>query len=400
LNRIIRGGAPCTASRFLPVFRGVVSTTLQRPSGRRRGKGPLWRRGYDSDVSPAHDPASGAPSAVTDLLGRPLHDLRISVTDRCNFRCTYCMPKEIFGPDFAFLPRDQVLSFEEIERLARAFVTLGAEKLRITGGEPLVRRDLPVLIGMLAPIRRPDGGAIDLTLTTNGSGLRRLAGPLRDAGLQRVTVSLDSLDDATFAAMNGVDFPVAKVLDGIAAAQEAGLGPIKINMVVRRGINETSIVPMARWARDAGVILRFIEYMDVGHTNGWRLDDVVPAAEITAAIDAEMPLAAMPAQYRGEVANRWRYRDGSGEVGVIASVSQPFCGDCTRARISAEGKLYTCLFSADGHDLRAVVRSDATDDDLREAIAKVWRVRDDRYSELRTAATADLPRVEMFAMGG
>jgi cyclic pyranopterin phosphate synthase len=350
-------------------------------------------RGYDSRVSPVDH-------AVLDLLDRPLHDLRISVTDRCNFRCTYCMPKEIFGPDFAFLPRSEVLSFEEIERLARSFVTLGAEKLRITGGEPLVRRDVPVLIGMLAAIRRPDGGPIDLTLTTNGSALRRLAGALKDAGLQRVTVSLDSLDDATFAAMNGVDYPVEKVLDGIAAAQEAGLGPVKINMVVRRGINETSIVPMARWARDAGVILRFIEYMDVGHTNGWRLDDVVPASEIVAAIDAEMPIELLPAQYRGEVANRWRYRDGSGEVGVIASVSQPFCGDCTRARISAEGKLYTCLFSGEGHDLRAVLRSEATDDDLREAIAKVWRVRDDRYSDLRTEATADLPRVEMFAMGG
>ena len=367
----------------------AVSTGREfgRRAGTERG------RGYDSRVSPVDH-------AVLDLLDRPLHDLRISVTDRCNFRCTYCMPKEIFGPDFAFLPRSEVLSFEEIERLARSFVTLGVEKLRITGGEPLVRRDLPVLIGMLAAIRRPDGGPIDLTLTTNGSALRRLAGELKDAGLQRVTVSLDSLDDATFAAMNGVDYPVEKVVDGIAAAQEAGLGPVKINMVVRRGINETSIVPMARWALDAGVILRFIEYMDVGHTNGWRLDDVVPASEIVAAIDAEMPIELLPAQYRGEVANRWRYRDGSGEVGVIASVSQPFCGDCTRARISAEGKLYTCLFSGEGHDLRAVLRSEATDDDLREAIAKVWRVRDDRYSDLRTEATADLPRVEMFAMGG
>ncbi|HET9456722.1 MAG TPA: GTP 3',8-cyclase MoaA [Candidatus Limnocylindrales bacterium] len=340
------------------------------------------------------------PDRPLDLLGRPLHDLRISVTDRCNFRCTYCMPKEIFGPDFAFLPRSEVLSFEEIERLTRVFVGLGVEKLRITGGEPLVRRDLPVLIGKLAGLRRPDGGPLDLTLTTNGSALRRLAGPLRDAGLQRVTVSLDSLDDATFAAMNGVDFPVAKVLDGIAAAQEAGLAPVKINMVVRRGINETSIVPMARWARDTGVILRLIEYMDVGHTNGWRLDEVVPASEIVAAIDTEMPLEPLPAQYRGEVANRWRYRDGSGEVGIIASVSQPFCGDCTRARLSAEGKLYTCLFSAIGHDLRAILRSDASDDDLRQAIARVWRVRDDRYSDLRTEATADLPRVEMFAIGG
>jgi cyclic pyranopterin phosphate synthase len=339
--------------------------------------------------------------AVEDILGRPLHDLRISVTDRCNFRCTYCMPKEIFGPDFAFLPRSEVLTFEEIVRVARAFVELGVEKLRITGGEPLVRRDLPVLVSMLAALRRPDGEELDLTLTTNGSALRALAPALRDAGLQRVTVSLDSLEDEVFAAMNGVDFPVARVLDGIAAAQEAGLGPVKINMVVRRGINETSVVPMARWARDAGVILRFIEYMDVGHTNGWRLDEVVPADELVAAIDAELPLEALPAQYRGEVATRWRYRDGSGEVGVIASVSQPFCGDCTRARISAEGKLYTCLFSAVGHDLRAIVRDETmTGDDLRDAIGRVWRVRDDRYSDLRTEATADLPRIEMFAMGG
>jgi cyclic pyranopterin phosphate synthase len=339
-------------------------------------------------------------AAPLDRLQRPLHDLRVSVTDRCNFRCTYCMPKELFGPDFAFLPRDQVLSFEEIERIARVFVELGAEKIRITGGEPLVRRDLPVLIEMLAALRRLDGEPLDLTLTTNGSGLRRLADPLRAAGLQRVTVSLDSLDDATFAAMNGVDFPVAKVVDGIAAAREAGFAPIKVNMVVRRGLNESSILPMARWARDTGVILRFIEYMDVGHTNGWRLDDVVPADEIVARIDAEMPIEPLVSQYRGEVANRWRYRDGAGEVGLIASVSQPFCGDCTRARLSAEGKLYTCLFSADGHDLRAIVRGDATDADLQEAIARVWRVRSDRYSELRTAATADLPRVEMYAIGG
>jgi GTP 3',8-cyclase len=339
-------------------------------------------------------------AAPLDRLQRPLHDLRISVTDRCNFRCTYCMPKELFGPDFAFLPRDQVLSFEEIERIARVFVELGAEKIRITGGEPLVRRDLPVLIEMLAALRRLDGEPLDLTLTTNGSGLRRLAEPLRAAGLQRVTVSLDSLDDATFAAMNGVDFPVAKVVDGIAAAREAGFAPIKVNMVVRRGLNESSILPMARWARDTGVILRFIEYMDVGHTNGWRLDDVVPADEIVARIDAEMPIEPLGSQYRGEVANRWRYRDGAGEVGLIASVSQPFCGDCTRARLSAEGKLYTCLFSADGHDLRAIVRGNATDADLQEAIARVWRVRSDRYSELRTAATADLPRVEMYAIGG
>jgi cyclic pyranopterin phosphate synthase len=310
------------------------------------------------------------------------------------------MPKEVFGPDFAFLPRSEVLTFEEIERLARAFVELGVEKLRITGGEPLVRRDLAVLVAMLAALRRPDGQPLDLTLTTNGSVLRRLARPLADAGLGRVTVSLDSLDDATFAAMNGVDFPVERVLDGIAAAAEAGLGPIKVNMVVRRGLNEASILPMARWARTEGLILRFIEYMDVGHTNGWRLDEVVPAAEVVAAIDAEMPLEAVAPGYRGEVASRWRYRDGDGEVGVIASVTQPFCGDCTRARISAEGKLYTCLFSAAGHDLRALLRGGAGDAELRAAIGAVWRVRDDRYSDLRTEATSDLPRIEMFAMGG
>ena len=337
---------------------------------------------------------------LVDTLDRPLHDLRISVTDRCNFRCTYCMPKEIFGPDFAFLPKDQVLSFEEIERAARAFVGLGVEKLRITGGEPLVRRDLTVLVTMLAGLRRPDGGPLDLTLTTNGSALRRLAGPLRDAGLQRVTVSLDSLDDATFAAMNGVEFPVAKVLDGIAAAAEAGLAPIKINMVVRRGINEGSIVPMARWARDEGYILRFIEYMDVGHTNGWRLDDVVPAAEIVETISADMPLEPLPPNYPGEVANRWRYVDGSGELGVIASVSQPFCGACTRARLSADGHLYTCLFGTDGHDLRGPMRAGASDADLEAIIAGIWERRSDRYSELRSAATEDLPRPEMFAVGG
>jgi len=336
-----------------------------------------------------------------DRLGRPLRDLRISVTDRCNFRCTYCMPKEIFGADYAFLPRSEVLTFEEIDRIAGVFVELGVEKLRLTGGEPLVRRDLPVLVAMLAALRRPDGQPLDLTLTTNGSALRALAGRLADAGLQRVTVSLDSLDDATFSAMNGVDFPVAKVVDGIVAAREAGLGPIKVNMVVRRGINETSVLPMARWARDEGVTLRFIEYMDVGHTNGWRLDDVVPADELVATVDAAMPLEAVPPRYRGEVATRYRYRDGSGEIGLIASVTAPFCGDCTRARLSAEGRLYTCLFTGDGHDLRAIVRDPgASDADLRDAVAAIWRARDDRYSELRTEATSDLPRIEMFAMGG
>jgi cyclic pyranopterin phosphate synthase len=352
-------------------------------------------------------PIAAEPGAIADTLGRPLHDLRISVTDRCNFRCTYCMPKEVFGPDFAFLPRADVLTFEEIQQLARAFVGLGVEKLRLTGGEPLVRRDLPVLVGMLAAIRRPDGRPLDLTLTTNGSTLRRHAIPLAEAGLRRVTVSLDSLDDDVFGAMNGIEFPVARVLDGIAAAAEAGLGPIKVNMVVRRGINEASVLPMARWARDEGVILRFIEYMDVGHTNGWRMDDVVPAEELVARVDAEMPLEEVPPRYRGEVATRYRYRDEGGEIGLIASVTRPFCGDCTRARISAEGRFYTCLFTADGHDLRAVVRDPALADDvaiqeaLHARIAATWRVRDDRYSELRTEATSSaLPRIEMFAMGG
>ena len=336
----------------------------------------------------------------TDTLGRAMRDLRISVTDRCNFRCTYCMPKEIFGKDYAFLPRDQILSFEEIERLARAFVAGGVEKLRITGGEPLVRRGLPDLIAMLSAIRRPDGRALDLTLTTNGSALRTLARPLADAGLQRVTVSLDSLDDEVFGAMNGIDFPVAKVLDGIAAAMEAGLAPIKVNMVVRRGINETSVVPMAAWAREAGVILRFIEYMDVGHSNGWRMDDVVPAAELLEMLASVWPVEPADPLYRGEVANRWRYVDGGGEFGVIASVTEPFCRDCTRARISAEGQLYTCLFAVEGHDLRAVLRSDATDTELVAYIETIWTRREDRYSELRSAATANLPRIEMFAMGG
>jgi cyclic pyranopterin phosphate synthase len=335
-----------------------------------------------------------------DRLGRPLRDLRISVTDRCNFRCTYCMPKEIFGRDYAFLPRDQLLSFEEIERAARAFVGLGVEKLRITGGEPLVRRDLPALIALLADLRTPDGAALDLTLTTNGAALPRLARPLADAGLRRVTVSLDSLDDAVFGAMNGVDFPVARVLDGVAAALDAGLSPLKVNMVVRRGVNEASIVPMARWARDSGVTLRFIEYMDVGHSNGWRLDEVVPAQELIDLVTAQWPAEPAEPQYRGEVAGRWRYLDGSGEFGVISSVTAPFCRDCTRARLSADGQLYTCLFAVAGRDVRAVLRDGSSDEALVAFLADTWRARDDRYSELRSASTSDLPRVEMFAMGG
>jgi cyclic pyranopterin phosphate synthase len=329
-----------------------------------------------------------------------MRDLRISVTDRCNFRCTYCMPKEVFGRDYAFLPREQVLRFEEIERVARISVGLGVEKLRITGGEPLVRRDLPHLIEMLAAIERPDGGPVDLTLTTNGSALRALARPLVDAGLQRVTVSLDSLDPEVFGAMNGIDFPVAKVLDGIDAALDAGLSPIKVNMVVRRGVNETSIVPMAAWARDLGVTLRFIEYMDVGHSNGWKLDEVVPATEIVERLAEHWPVEAAHAAYRGEVADRWRYVDGHGEFGVISSVTVPFCGDCTRARLSADGQLYTCLFAVTGHDVRAVLRSDADDLEVAGFLERIWIRRGDRYSELRSAATSTLPKVEMFAMGG
>jgi GTP 3',8-cyclase len=323
-----------------------------------------------------------------------MRDLRISVTDRCNFRCVYCMPKEVFGRDYRFLDRRELLTFEEIERLARVFVSHGVEKIRITGGEPLVRRDLERLVEKLASI-----GGLDLTLTTNGSLLTQKALALRDAGLKRVTVSLDSLDDAVFTGMNDVDFPVERVLDGIEAAAEAGL-PVKVNMVVKRGVNEESILPMARLFRERCHILRFIEYMDVGHSNGWRLDDVVPSAEIVSTIDAELPLEPVEPNYQGEVARRWRYRDGGGEIGVIASVTQPFCGDCTRTRLSAEGRLYTCLFAVRGHDLRAVLRGGASDDDLHAEIGRIWGRRADRYSEVRSENTADLAKVEMSYIGG
>jgi len=310
------------------------------------------------------------------------------------------MPGEVFGRDYQFLPRDEILTYEEIRRLAGVFVGLGVHKLRITGGEPTVRRNLPDLVGMLAQLRTDDGEPVDLAMTTNGSALRHLAGALADAGLRRVTVSLDSLDDEVFRRMNGVDFPVARVLDGIDAAVEAGLAPVKVNVVLRRGENDGGIVALARWARDAGHILRFIEYMDVGTTNGWRLDEVVPAAEVVETIGREWPLQAVDAGYRGEVAERWRYVDGRGEIGVIASVTQPFCGDCTRARLSAEGKLYTCLFSAIGHDLRAPLRGGVTDEELGALVGDVWAVREDRYSERRAAATERYPKIEMFALGG
>src|SRR4051812_48139367 len=319
--------------------------------------------------------------ALEDTFHRPLRDLRVSITDRCNFRCVYCMPKEVYGRDYAFLPRRDLLTFEEITRLARVFAGVGVEKIRLTGGEPLIRRDVERLVEMLAEIH-----GLDLTLTTNGAVLAQKAQALKDAGLGRITVSLDSLDDEIFRAMNDVDFPVQTVLDGIEAASAVGL-PVKVNVVVKRGVNEDSVLPMARRFRDRGHIVRFIEYMDVGHTNGWRLDDVVPAADIVAALDAAFGVEPVEPGYRGEVAKRWRYRDGVGEFGVIASVTQPFCGDCTRARLSAEGKLFTCLFALRGHDLRALIRSGATDEELDASIRGFWGARKDRYSELRTANT-------------
>jgi cyclic pyranopterin phosphate synthase len=333
-------------------------------------------------------------AATLDRLGRPARDLRISVTDRCNFRCVYCMPREVYGLDHPFLPRSEILSFEEIARVARAFHGLGVRKLRLTGGEPLLRRDLERLVAMLAEL-----DDVDVTLTTNGALLARKARLLADAGLSRVTVSIDSLDDAVFRAMNDVDVPVERVLEGIDAAAAAGL-PVKVNTVVKRGLNDDGILALAEHFRGTGHVLRFIEFMDVGHTNGWRLDDVVPAAEIVARIDAVHPLEPVEPGYRGETARRWRYADGAGEIGVIASVTQPFCGDCTRARLSADGKLYTCLFATTGRDLRPLLREGAGDDELLGHLAQAWRIRDDRYSELRTSATGELPKVEMSYIGG
>jgi cyclic pyranopterin phosphate synthase len=332
--------------------------------------------------------------STTDTMGRPLRDLRISVTDRCNFRCVYCMPKEIFGRSYRFMDRKELLTFEEIERIARAFASHGVEKIRITGGEPLLRRDLEILVERLTAIR-----GLDVALTTNGALLPQKAETLAAAGLQRVTVSLDSLDDETFRAMNDVGFAVSRVLEGIDAAAAAGLR-VKVNAVVKRGVNDHQVLALARHFRGTGHILRFIEYMDVGATNGWRLDDVVSAAEIVALVAAELPLEPAEENYRGEVARRYRYRDGSGEIGVISSVTQPFCRDCTRSRISAEGRLYTCLFATKGHDLRALVRGGAGDEELRDAIGRVWGRRSDRYSELRSSRTTELPRVEMSYIGG
>ena len=339
--------------------------------------------------------AQPAAASPLDAFGRPLHDLRVSVTDRCNFRCRYCMPREVFGESFQLLPRDQILSFEEITRLARIFARLGVRKVRLTGGEPLLRNGLPDLVAMLSAIE-----GLDIALTTNGSLLAQQAAALKAAGLRRVTVSLDSLDETVFRQMNDADFPVSRVLEGIDAAASAGLRPVKINAVVRRGVNDGTAVDLARHFRGTGHIVRFIEYMDVGTTNGWRLNDVVPGAEIVRMISAEMPLEPAEPNYRGEVARRWRYVNGSGEIGVISSVSQPFCGDCTRARLSAEGWLYTCLFATQGTDLRALLRSGATDAVIEAALRGVWERRRDRYSEARAERTEPLPRIEMSYIGG
>jgi GTP 3',8-cyclase len=345
-----------------------------------------------------------ASGHVADRLARPLRDLRISVTDRCNFRCVYCMPKEVFDKDYAFLPHSSLLSFEEITRLARLFVAHGVEKIRLTGGEPLLRKDIEKLVAMLSELRTPSGQPLDLALTTNGSLLARKAQALRDAGLRRVNVSLDALDDATFRRMNNVDFSVRDVLGGIEAAQRAGLGPIKVNMVVKGGMNDQEIVPMARHFRHTPHILRFIEYMDVGTSNGWDLKEVIPSAEVVRRIDQDMALVAAAPNYSGETAARWRYRDGGGEIGVVSSVTQAFCADCTRARLSTEGKLFTCLFAGAGHDLRALLRGGRDDAEISGAIAQLWRARADRYSETRTANTAGIgpraPKVEMSYIGG
>ncbi|HXE50425.1 MAG TPA: GTP 3',8-cyclase MoaA, partial [Ramlibacter sp.] len=357
-------------------------------------------------------PAQAIPATglLSDSLGRPLRDLRISVTDRCNFRCSYCMPKEVFDKDHPYLPHSALLTFEEITRIARQFVAHGVRKIRLTGGEPLLRKNVESLVEQLSVLRTVDGEPLDLTLTTNGSLLARKAKALKAAGLQRVTVSLDGLDDAVFRRMNDVDFPVAEVLEGIAAAREAGLGPIKINMVVKRGTNEHQILPMARHFKGTDIVLRFIEYMDVGATNGWRMDEVLPSADVVKMVHAELPLVQLDPSAPGETAERWGYADGSGEVGVISSVTQAFCGDCNRARLSTEGQLYLCLFATHGHDLRSLVRGNGansggvSDEQLASAIGQIWRGRADRYSQLRGSMAPDndtgVRRVEMSYIGG
>jgi GTP 3',8-cyclase len=360
----------------------------------------------DHSAIPALPAVAQTPSgALSDTLARPLRDLRISITDRCNFRCVYCMPREVFGKDYPFLPHAALLSFEEIERLARLFVAHGVEKIRLTGGEPLLRKDIERLIERLAALTTPDNRPLDLTLTTNGSLLARKARSLKDAGLTRVTVSLDALDDALFQRMNDAGCTAEAVLDGIAAAQAAGLAPLKVNMVVKRGTNDTEIIPMAQHFKGSGVVLRFIEYMDVGTSNGWNMQEVLPSADVVARIAEHFPLVPLEAHSPAETAQRWGYADGSGEIGVISSVTRAFCGTCTRARLSTEGKLYLCLFASSGHDLRALVRGGATDVEIASAIAHIWQARGDRYSQLRGSATTDAQsgaanRVEMSYIGG
>ncbi|MDQ3060649.1 MAG: GTP 3',8-cyclase MoaA [Pseudomonadota bacterium] len=368
---------------------------------------PLADLRYASRVPPVPAQLSAPTGLLSDTLGRPLRDLRISVTDRCNFRCNYCMPREVFDKDYAFLPQTSLLSFEEITRLAKIFVAHGVEKIRLTGGEPLLRKNLEVLIEMLARLTTPAGRPLDITLTTNGSVLAKKAQSLKDAGLQRITVSLDALDDAIFRRMNDVDFPVADVLRGIEAAQKVGLAPVKINMVVKRGTNDGEILPLARHFRHCGAVLRFIEYMDVGATNGWRMDEVLPSAQVVALLKTEFPLIAIDPNHSGETAERWRYGDGAGEIGVISSVTQAFCGQCNRARLSTEGKLFLCLFANQGHDLKTLLRGNYADEQIAAAIAPLWQGRSDRYSELRAALPPDagpqgsgLKRVEMSYIGG
>ncbi len=346
---------------------------------------------------------AAATGPITDTLKRPLRDLRISVTDRCNFRCVYCMPKAVFGKDYAFLPKASLLSFDELTRIAKLTVAHGVEKIRLTGGEPLLRKELEKLIEMLSAIKTPDGRDLDVALTTNGTLLAKKAQALKDAGLKRVTVSLDSLDNATFMSMNDVTFPVAEVLRGIEVAHRVGLGPIKINMVVKKGINDQDIVPMARHFKDSPFILRFIEYMDVGATNGWKMGEVIPSAEVVRRIAADMPLEEIAPNYNGETSVRWQYRDGGGEFGVISSVTQAFCRSCTRARVSTEGMFYTCLFATGGHDLRALMRGGSSDEEIATVIANIWRARGDRYSELRSVLTDELradKKIEMSYIGG
>lgn len=362
----------------------------------------------DASADKARLPDGPAPSGlVTDRLRRPLRDLRISVTDRCNFRCSYCMPKSIFDRDHAFLPQTDLLRFEEITRLASLFVAHGVDKIRLTGGEPLLRKNLEELVSQLAALRTPEGHSLDLTLTTNASLLRRKAASLKAAGLKRLTISLDALDDAVFRRMNDMDFPVADVLDGLDAALDVGFADIKVNMVVKRGTNDHEIVPMAAYMRQrygAAVSLRFIEYMDVGSTNGWRMDEVLPSAEVLARLRERFDLVPLGASRPGETAERWQHADGAGEVGFISSVTKAFCGDCNRARLSTDGKLYTCLFATTGHDLRGPLRSGTSDAELARGIGGLWAGRDDRYSQLRSieaaASRAAMPKVEMSYIGG